>query len=61
MVHRVVIPFRYGRSAIVCDSRRRSPYSRVALDLLERTVDRRRRYRRCQSVIAENARIRGQA
>ena len=34
---------------------------RLALELLERTAARRRRYRRCRSVIAENARKRGQA
>ena len=34
---------------------------RLALELLERTVGRRRRCRRCRSVIAENARKRGQA
>ena len=33
----------------------------LALDLLERTAGRRRRCRRCRSVIAENARKRGQA
>ena len=34
---------------------------RLALELLERTAGRRRRCRRCRSVIAENARKRGQA
>ena len=34
---------------------------RLALELLERTAGRRRRCRRCRSVIAENARRRGQA
>ena len=34
---------------------------RLALELLERTAGRRRRYRRCRNVIAENARKRGQA
>ena len=33
----------------------------LALELLERTAGRRRRCRRCRSVIAENARKRGQA
>ena len=34
---------------------------RLALELLERTAGRRRRCRRCRSIIAENARKRGQA
>ena len=34
---------------------------RLALELLERTAGRQRRCRRCRSVIAENARKRGQA
>ena len=34
---------------------------RLALELLERTAGHRRRCRRCRSVIAENARKRGQA
>ena len=34
---------------------------RLALELLEHTAGRRRRCRRCRSVIAENARKRGQA
>ena len=34
---------------------------RLTLELLERTAGRRRRYRCCRSVIAENARKRGQA
>ena len=34
---------------------------RLALELLERIAGRRRRCRRCRSVIAENARKRGQA
>ena len=34
---------------------------RLALELLERTAGRRRRSRRCRSVLAENARKRGQA
>ena len=61
MVHRIVIPFTAMSdpqpSARTADSRT----VRLALELLERTAGRRRRCRRCRSVIAENARKRGQA
>ena len=61
MVHRAVILFTAMTgpqpSARAADSRT----VRLALELLERTAGRRRRCRRCRSVIAENARKRGQA
>ena len=62
MVHRLVIPFTAMTgpqpSARAAADRRTV---RFALELLERTAGRRRRCRRCRSVIAENARKRGQA
>ena len=61
MIHRTVIPST-DMSDPQPSARTADPSTeRLALELLERTAGRRRRYRRCRSVIAENAWKRGQA
>ena len=62
MVHGFVIPFTAmpgPQPSARADADPRTV--RLALELLERTAGRRRRCRRCRSVIAENARKRSQA
>ena len=62
MVHRVVILFTAMTGPQPSARATADPRTvRLALELLERTAGRRRRCRRCRSVIAENARKRGQA
>ena len=62
MVHRAVIPFTAMTGPQPSARAAADPRTvRLALELLERTAGRRRRCRRCRSVIAENARKRGQA
>ena len=61
MVHRVVILFMAMTGPQPSARATADPRTvRLALELLERTAGRRRRCRRCRSVIAENARKRGQ-
>ena len=61
-VHRLVISFRAMSGPEPSAKAAADPRTvRLALELLERTAGRRRRCRRCRSVIAENARKRGQA
>ena len=61
-VHRLVILFTAMTSPQPSARAAVDPRTvRLALELLERTAGRRRRCRRCRSVIAENARKRGQA
>ena len=62
MVHRVVILFTAMAGPQPSARATADPRTvRLALELLECTAGRRRRCRRCRSVIAENARKRGQA
>ena len=62
MVHGSVIPFTTMSGSQPSARADTDPRTvRLALELLERTAGRRRRCRRCRSVIAENARKRGQA
>ena len=62
MVHRIVILFMAMPGPQPSARAAADPRTvRLALELLERTAGRRRRCRRCRSVIAENARKRGQA
>ena len=62
MVHRTVILFKAMSDPQASPRAAADPGTvRLALELLERTAGRRRRCRRCRSVIAENARKRGQA
>ena len=60
--HRLVIPFTAMSGSEPSARATTDPRTvQLALELLERAVGRRRRCRRCRSVIAENARKRGQA
>ena len=62
MVHRTMILFRAMTGPQPSARAAADPRTvRLALELLERNAGRRRRCRRCRSVIAENARKRGQA
>ena len=62
MVRRTVIPFAAMTDPEPSAIASADPGTvRLALELLERTAGRRRRCRRCRSVIAENARKCGQA
>ena len=62
MVHRVMILFTAMTGPQPSARATADPRTvRLALELLERTAGNRRRCRRCRSVIAENARKRGQA
>ena len=62
MIRRAVIPFTAMSGPQPSERAAADPRTvQLALELLERTAGRRRRCRRCRSVIAENARKRGQA
>ena len=62
MIRRTVIPFTAMSDPQPSARAAANPGTvRLAMEVLERTAGRRRRCRRCRSVIAENARKRGQA
>ena len=62
MIRRAVIPFTAMSDPQPSSTAVADPHTvQLALDLLERTAGRRPRCRRCRSVIAANARKRGQA